>query len=93
LVEVADGFVVVGFPPTHKIHIDTFEQPKNRDVVEVVMAEVLGQHLHLKCRPASKEELLRSRAESQAEPELESPAGAVAAPSRLDKARKIFDED
>jgi len=81
--------VIIGFPASHGIHREAFEQPKNRALVESVMAEVFSHPYRLRCIPMSDEDLSRAGAARPAAP----PAAPSAAPARAQKARAILDED
>ncbi|HUS13621.1 MAG TPA: DNA polymerase III subunit gamma/tau [Chloroflexia bacterium] len=91
-VAVDGGFVVLGFPPTHTLHRQTFEQPKNRDVVEAVMAEVLGRPYHLRCLAMSADDLTRAQAAPAGPPDGPEPAPPPTN-ARVQKARAIFEDD
>jgi DNA polymerase-3 subunit gamma/tau len=85
-----DGnFVVLAFGPKSEFHRKKLEEPKNRDAVEQVLAEVLGHPYHVRCVAVSDDELARAQATRRpavdgAEPPLN---------PRALKAKAIFDED
>ena len=80
--------VIIGFPSSHGIHREAFEQPKNRALVESVMAEVFSHPYRLRCIPMSDEDLSRAVAARAPAPPATAPAQA-----RAQKARAILDED
>ena len=88
-VRLEGDVVIIGFPASHGIHREAFEQPKNRALVESVMAEVFSHPYRLRCIPMSDEDLSRAGAARPAAP----PAAPSAAPARAQKARAILDED
>jgi len=89
-VAVEGHSVVLGFPPTHTMHRETFEQPKNRDVVEAVMAQVLGYSYRLRCFNLSEED---ARPAARRPVEANGAGDPAAASPRAQKARALIDED
>ncbi len=88
-VRMEGDVVIIGFPTSHGIHREAFEQPKNRALVESVMAEVFAYPYRLRCIPLSDEDLSRATsARAAAVPAVEPPVG-----TRAQKARAILDED
>ena len=85
-----DGnFVVLAFGPKSEFHRKKLEEPKNRDAVEQVLAEVLGNPYHVRCVAVSEDELARAQAARR-------PATDGADPPmnpRALKARAIIDDD
>jgi DNA polymerase-3 subunit gamma/tau len=85
-----DGnFVVLGFGPKSEFHRKKLEEPKNRDAVEQVLAEVLGHPYHVRCVAVSEDELARAQATRR-------PAADGADPPlnpRALKARAIIDDE
>jgi DNA polymerase III subunit gamma/tau len=93
-VAVDGDFVVLGFAPKYEMHRTIFEQPKNRDTVEAVMAEVLGRPYHLRCVAMSDADLAAARAAvRRAAPPDAAPPDPASAPPRVRKALEIFNED
>ncbi|MDQ2809732.1 MAG: hypothetical protein M3Z04_22885, partial [Chloroflexota bacterium] len=87
-VRLEGDVVIIGFPSSHGIHREAFEQPKNRALVESVMAEVFAHPYRLRCIPMTDEEI--NHATARATP---SPAPPAPAQARAQKARAILDED
>ena len=80
---------MLGFAPKYEMHRTIFEQPKNRDTVEAVMAEVLGRPYHLRCVAMSDADLAAARAAVRratpadaGPPDPASPRRACAKPSK-----------
>jgi DNA polymerase-3 subunit gamma/tau len=84
-VSMEGSVITLGFSPKYEFHRSKLEEPKNRGIIEEVMAEVYGHPYKLRFVPMSDEDLSRHSAAR--------PAAAPAAVSRAQKARAIIDED
>ncbi len=87
-VGVEGKFLVLGFDSRSEFHRKKLDEPKNREVVEGVLTEVLGQVYHLRCTPMAEDDLVGPRAAMRTATTPE-----AAASPRVRKAVEMLDED